>query len=137
MKNAPTFLSHNNLATVSVHSIFSVQFSSLMVYWYLVIFNDFLKALFNLDFIAGSCRNKTSIEFNHYHVVKVGLCDFLHWPFRSTFVKIKEWPKKTELFQFWFIFWRFFLKVFLQLQSRVIGKQSKKTDEKGRVGAGV
>ena len=45
-----------------------------MVYWCLGIFNDFLKALFNLVFIAGSCRNKTSIEFHHYLVVKVGLC---------------------------------------------------------------
>ena len=67
MKNARTFLSLIIiLATVSVHSIFSVQFPSLMVYWCLGIFNDFLKALFNQDFIAGSCRNKTSIEFHHY-----------------------------------------------------------------------
>ena len=45
----------------------------------------------------------------------------------------KEWTRKTIYLDFSSIFGDFFLKK----KSRVIEKDSKKTDEKGRVRAGV
>ena len=46
-------------------------------------------------------------------------------------LKCKEWTGKTIYLDFSSIFGDFFLK------SRVIEKESKKTDEKGRVRAGI